>query len=162
MKVANTSGFSATEAGTVLPPATPARMSWNMSAAYRREQEGHSLARRLPHRTWVTPSGSCSLEYEERTSPVPVSMVSEWPRRRIGWAQLPTRASAWDQASNFEEVTRPASCCDALGDSAGMSSGAPSPNPGNASGTTLGRASWTRARVRVLTDLTTPKGVPRG
>ena len=59
--MANTSGFSATDSGTVLPPATPARISWNMSAAYRREQDGHSLARRLPQRTWVNPSGSCSL-----------------------------------------------------------------------------------------------------
>lgn len=60
--VANTSGFSATVSGTVLPPATPARIRWNVSAAYNREQDGHSDARRFPHRTWVSPSGSYLLE----------------------------------------------------------------------------------------------------
>ncbi len=59
--VAKTNGFSATVAGTVLPPATPARIRWNMSPAYSREQEGHSLARRLPQRTWLTPMGSLLL-----------------------------------------------------------------------------------------------------
>ena len=62
VSVANTSGFSATDAGTVLPPTTPARIRWNMSAAYYREHDGHTVARRLPHRTWVTPSGAVSLE----------------------------------------------------------------------------------------------------
>ena len=62
MTVANTSGFSATCSGTVLPPATPARITWKVSAAYSREHDGHSVARRFPHRTWVTPSGSCLLE----------------------------------------------------------------------------------------------------
>ena len=33
VRVANTSGLSATVSGTVLPPLTPARMSWNVSAA---------------------------------------------------------------------------------------------------------------------------------
>jgi hypothetical protein len=56
--VANTSGLSATVSGTVLPPATPVRIRWNMSPACTREHDGHSLARRFPHRTWVTPSGS--------------------------------------------------------------------------------------------------------
>jgi hypothetical protein len=48
--------------GTPLPPATPARMRWNMSAAYSREHDGHRAARRLPQRTWVTPSRSWPLE----------------------------------------------------------------------------------------------------
>jgi hypothetical protein len=73
--VANTSGFSATCSGTVLPPATPARIRWNMSAAYNREQDGHSGARRFPHLTWVIPSGSLVLEYAETISPVAVSTV---------------------------------------------------------------------------------------
>ena len=60
--MAKTSGLSATVAGTVLPPATPARIRWKVSAAYRREQDGHTDARRLPHRTWVTPRGSDALE----------------------------------------------------------------------------------------------------
>jgi hypothetical protein len=58
VRVANTSGFSATDSGTVLPPTTPARIRWSMSAAYSREHDGHSPARRLPQRTCVTPSGS--------------------------------------------------------------------------------------------------------
>ncbi len=37
--------------GTVLPPVTPARMRWNMSAAYSLEQDRHWLARRFPQRT---------------------------------------------------------------------------------------------------------------
>jgi hypothetical protein len=60
--VANTSGLSETVAGTVLPPETPARINWNMSPAYSREQHGHSDARRFPQRTCVTPSGSWLLE----------------------------------------------------------------------------------------------------
>ena len=58
MTVANTSGLSATVSGTVLPPAIPARISWKVSAAYRREQDSHLSARRLPHRVSVTPSAS--------------------------------------------------------------------------------------------------------
>ena len=50
-----------TDSGTVLPPMTPARMRWNMSAAYTREQAGHTDARRLPQRMWVTPSGASAL-----------------------------------------------------------------------------------------------------
>ena len=42
VKVAKTSGCAATDSGTVFPPVTPARMRWNMSAVYSREQEGHS------------------------------------------------------------------------------------------------------------------------
>ena len=51
VRVANTSGFSATVSGTPLPPVTPARIRWNVSAAYSREQDSHSEARRLPQRT---------------------------------------------------------------------------------------------------------------
>ena len=98
--MANTSGFSATVSGTVLPPATPARIRWNMSAAYNREQDGHTSARRFPHRTCVIPSGSSAEEYDERISPVAVSTVSVWPCSRIGRAQFPTLASASVQASN--------------------------------------------------------------
>src|SRR5689334_7967851 len=79
VRVTNTSGLSATVSGTVLPPRTPARMSWNMSAAYRREQDGQADSRRLPHRTTVDPSGSSAEEYAARTSPVVVSMVVEEP-----------------------------------------------------------------------------------
>ena len=50
VRVAKTSGLSATVSGTVLPPAIPARISWKVSAAYRREQDSHLSARRLPHR----------------------------------------------------------------------------------------------------------------
>ena len=60
MTVANTSGLSATAAGTPLPPATPERIRWNRSAAYSREQDGHCDARRLPQRTRVTPNASCA------------------------------------------------------------------------------------------------------
>ena len=93
MRVANSSGWSATDSGTVLPPVTPARMRWNMSAAYRREQDGHSDARRFPHRTCTTPSGWSALEKLDSTSPVAASIRSEVPRRRTGRTQLPTRAS---------------------------------------------------------------------
>ena len=55
---ANTNGLSATVSGTVLPPAIPARISWNVSAAYSREQDSHLSARRLLHRVNVTPSAS--------------------------------------------------------------------------------------------------------
>ena len=157
-----------------MPPATPARISWNMSAAYSREQDGHSLARRLPQRTWVTPSGSSSLLYEETISPVLVSIVSERPRSRIGCAQFPTRASASDQASKSRDTSRSRICCSTPADSVGRSSGACSPNPGKASGTSAGRVAVTRARVPMLTGSTTlgrvchaakfaipPRGTPR-
>ena len=40
VRVANSSGWSATDTGTVLPPVTPARIRWNMSAAYSRSRTG--------------------------------------------------------------------------------------------------------------------------
>jgi hypothetical protein len=55
-----------------------------MSAAYSREHDGHSVARRFPHRMWVTPSGSWLLLYEPMTSPVVRSTVTEEPCSRIG------------------------------------------------------------------------------
>ena len=85
--MANTSGLSATDPGTALPPQTPARIRWNMSAAYRREHDGHSLERRFPHRIWVTPSGSWLLAYDETISPVS-------PVDSVGMAVQPDRVSA--------------------------------------------------------------------
>jgi len=89
-------------------------------------------------------------------------MVSERPRSRIGRAQFPTLARAWDQASKSPEVSSPTSSRSTFADTAGISSAASSPNPGNTSGSSAGKTSWTTARVRVLIGLTTPKGVPRG
>lgn len=151
MTVANTNGFSATAAGTVLPPATPARISWNMSPAYNREHDGHSAALRLPHRTWVTPSGSSALEYAVRISPVVVSIRSEWPCSRTGLEQFPTRASASDQASKRPEGNSSPICASTAGVSGGRSSPVSSPWPGNSCGNRAGRVSVTAALVRVLT-----------
>jgi hypothetical protein len=52
--------------------------------------------------------------------------------------------------------------CGPWAERAGISSGDFSPQPGNTSGSSAGRTSWTTARVRVLIGLTTPEGVPRG
>lgn len=106
MRVANTSGLSATVSGTVLPPAIPARISWKVSAAYRREQDSHLSARRFPHRVNVTPSASSAEPYEPTSSPVRVSNVSERPTSRIGLAQKPTRDNTSDQSSNSRENSR--------------------------------------------------------
>src|SRR5690242_9502757 len=112
VRVANTSGLSATSVGTVLPPRTPARMSWNMSAAYRREQDGHADSRRLPHRTTVDPNGSSAEEYDASTSPVARSMVVEDPTRWTGVEQNPTRDAATDQSSRSSDSIRARICCD--------------------------------------------------
>ena len=87
-------------------------------------------------------------------------MVSLRPRSRIGWAQFPTRASASDQASKSPDPSRSVICCSVLAVSGGKSrsSSLPGKVPGNSAGSVL----VTFARVRELTGLTTPKGVPRG
>ena len=117
MRVTNSSGFSATVSGTPLPPTTPARIRWNVSAAYTLEQDGHSDARRFPQRTCSTPSGLSLAGVRAGSRPVARSIVVAEPRSRIGRAQWPTRASARDQASKSDEMTRPASCSTALGES---------------------------------------------
>ena len=94
VRVANTSGLSPTVSGTPLPPVTPARIRWNVSAAYIREQDGHTDARRFPHRTCSHPERLALEEYDDSTSPVAVSTVWSEPRSRIGSAQYPTRAAA--------------------------------------------------------------------
>ena len=108
--MAKTSGLSATETGTVFPPTTPARISWNMSAAYSLAHEGHSEARRSPHRTQVTPNGSPALEYSPTTSPLVMSIVWQDPTSRIGLEQFPTLASASDQPSKSGDPMNSATC----------------------------------------------------
>ncbi|MCL2092212.1 MAG: hypothetical protein FWH11_13600, partial [Micrococcales bacterium] len=91
VSVANTSGAQATDAGTVLPPTAPVRMTSKVSRAYSREQAGHTSARRFPQGTCSTPSGWSSEENLPRDSPVVVSQVSDDPCRRTGAEQCPTR-----------------------------------------------------------------------
>ena len=131
MRVANTSGFSPTDAGTPLPPVTPARMRWNMSAAYTREHDGHTDARRFPHRVSVVPSGSESEEYVDSTSPVAASTVVEEPTRWTGRAQNPTRDAAADQSSNRSESSRLVTCRATSPWVRARSRPASSPNPAN-------------------------------
>lgn len=130
VRVANTSGCAPTEAGTVFPPATPARMSWNVSAAYVREQAGQTCARRLPHGTITTPSGASAEEKDDRTAPVVVSTVSDRPRSRIGWAQLLARAKASENASAEPSIRREVMPFRAVGVRDDRSNPASSPYPG--------------------------------
>ena len=133
VSVANTSGLSATRSGTVLPPRTPARISWNMSAAYRREQDGHADSRRLPHRTTVDPNGSSAEEYAVRISPVVVSTVVEDPTRWTGLEQYPTRDAATDQASRSSDTSRATIALDSCGSYPGRCSSLSSSNLGRGS-----------------------------
>ena len=109
---------------------TPARIRWNVSAAYTREQDGHSAARRLPHRTCSTPSGLVGRgERLESTSPVVASTVSQWPWRRTGLAQCPTREAASDHASKSRDSSRAMTCASVAASRWPRSSGWPSPRP---------------------------------
>ncbi|KRE53789.1 hypothetical protein ASG70_11870 [Phycicoccus sp. Soil748] len=112
MRVAKTKGLSATVSGTVLPPLTPARISWNMSAAYRREQDGQAASRLFPHRTTVDPNGSSAEEYVDRISPVARSRVVEAPTRWTGFEQNPTREAATDHPSRLSDSIRARICLD--------------------------------------------------
>ena len=47
--------------------------------------DGHTLARRFPHATWITPSGRSVV-----TLMAPVPGATNMPRSRIGWVQAPT------------------------------------------------------------------------
>ena len=90
----NTSGFSETQAGNGPSAGDASADRLEHVGAFSREHDGHPEARRFPHRTWVTPSGSWRLEYLTRISPAG-STVSA-PCSRIGREQFPTRASASD------------------------------------------------------------------
>ncbi|MDU1589819.1 MAG: hypothetical protein E6Y21_12640 [Cutibacterium avidum] len=50
MRVRKTKGLSATVSGMFLPPWTPQRITSKVSRAYKREQDGQTDSRRLPHR----------------------------------------------------------------------------------------------------------------
>lgn len=89
---------------------TPARISWNMSAAYKREQDGHTDSRRLQQRTTVEPSASSADEYVDSTSPVVLSKVVDVPTRWIGFEQNPTRDAASDHASKSLDSRRATIC----------------------------------------------------
>ena len=68
-------------------------------------------------------------------SPVAVSTVSDDPNRRIGCAQLPTRATASDQASKSRDTNRLRTCRAVWADIAGRSRPAVSLKPAKESGT---------------------------
>ncbi len=106
VSVAKTRGLSATASGTPLPPATPARIRWKVSAAYSREHDGHRSARRLPHRTNVTPPGSSAEAYWRTTSPLVRSTVTELPTSRTGLLQNPTRAAVDAHSSRSADRSR--------------------------------------------------------
>jgi hypothetical protein len=87
VNVRKTSGRSATVSGTPLQPRIPAATSWKASPRYVRAHDGQTASRRLPQHFSSVSSGSRSVEYTVRISPVVRSIASTCPRIRTGCRQ---------------------------------------------------------------------------
>ncbi len=109
VRVANTSGFSATVTGTVLPPATPGADQVERVRGIEPRARGALVGATVPAPDVCQPErlGRAGVA---RTGPrrCAASTVCEVPWSRIGRAQFPTRDSASDQASKSGACSRSA------------------------------------------------------
>ena len=125
-----------------------------MSAAYTREHDGHSAARRLPHRTCSTPSG-LSDEQKRR---------DDLTRRHVDGLRgaveadrpgaVPDPGGGSDQASKSRDTSRAMTCASGPGRGGPGPAGGPRRQRLRRSRGGRGRASQTRSRVARLISAT--------
>jgi hypothetical protein len=111
VNVVNVHGCCATDAGIPFPPARPHSSRCHASPLYSALHDGHTAARRFPHRTYVIPSSSLLEEYTGRTSPLLRSTRLVEPTSRTGRVQPRARfsASAWPASPTSVELSPGAS-----------------------------------------------------
>jgi hypothetical protein len=84
--VTNNRGDAETATGTDSPPRRPAATTRYASNRYKREHDGHTDARRFPHRTETEPSGSPADEKVCSNTPVERSTTQRDPANNTGCA----------------------------------------------------------------------------
>lgn len=112
VRVANTRTCRATLSGTDLPPDSPARTRWKVSAAYRAAHDGQTRSRRLLHAANIPPA------YSRTTAPVAASTQVDDPANRTGFTHPDTASTRARHARYPAPFTRCANRASSEGRSA--------------------------------------------